>query len=96
MKLDQLVDATIAEAVKCIAEGVFDVGYDSLGEKFAKDDVIIRVVGNDVIVSITTVVKCDNKTMDYINSCKKAGLEKKLEELKEQQTKLEQQLSDLK
>jgi hypothetical protein len=96
-KLNQLIDAAIAEAIKCMNEGKFEPKADSAGEFFAIDNVTIRQFygGDQASVVFYKLVDIDEATVKFMESTKKERLQQQLEELKEKQTKVEQQLAEL-
>jgi hypothetical protein len=97
-KLNQLIDATIAEAIKCMNEGKFEPKADSAGDFFTKDNVTIRQFygGDQASVVFYKLVDIDEATVKFMESTKKERLQQQLEELKDKQTKVEQQLAELK
>lgn len=97
-KLNQLIDAAIAEAIKCMNEGKFEPKADSAGEFFTKDNVTIRQFygGDQASVVFYKLVDIDEATVKFMESTKKERLQQQLEELKDKQTKVEQQLAELK
>lgn len=95
-KLNQLIDAAIAEAIKCMNEGKFEPKTDSVGEFFTRDNVTIRqFYGDQASVVFYKLVDIDEATVKFMESTKKERLQQQLEELKEKQTKVEQQLAEL-
>jgi hypothetical protein len=96
-KLNQLIDAAIAEAIKCMNEGKFEPKADSAGDFFTKDNVTIRQFygGDQASVVFYKLVDIDEATVKFMESTKKERLQQQLEELKEKQTKVEQQLAEL-
>jgi hypothetical protein len=96
-KLNQLIDATIAEAIKCMNEGKFEPKTDSAGDFFTKDNVTIRQFygGDQASVVFYKLVDIDEATVKFMESTKKERLQQQLEELKDKQTKVEQQLAEL-
>ncbi len=95
-KLNQLINAATAEAIKCMKEGKFEVKYDCIGDYFGKDDVTIRELYEDrVSVSLFRLIDIDEDTMKFMKCAKKEILQQQLEELKAKQAKVEQQLAEL-
>ena len=79
-------------------EGKFEPKADSAGEFFTRDyNVTIRQFdGNQASVVFYRLVDIDEATVKFMESTKKERLQQQLEELKEKQTKVEQQLAELK
>lgn len=96
-KLEQLINATVEEAKKCMTEGKFEVkkDYDKC-YSFSTEDVTIReCYGNKLIITFCKIVDCNEEVERFISTTKKDRLEKKLNDLKCEVTEVEKQLEEL-
>lgn len=96
-KLEQLLNATVEEAKKCMTEGKFEVrkDYDN-NYSFRTEDITIgEYHDNRLIITICKIADSNEEVERFISTTKKDRLEKKLNDLKREVTEVEKQLEEL-